>query len=441
MESSSTHAGDAALLVGLLVLAVFFAGSEVAFLAVPRTWVRQQAESGSKIGRILLALQERRSVVIATLLVGITGSYYWAEHIAVKISIDLWGEVLGPAIAAAVALAVVTVVVQVFAEAIPMQYAVRNRRRIAALSAPLLGIFTMILYPIVGLLGLIVSGIMHLIGLGGHGMLPTVTEEQLKAMIEEGQSQGALGARTSRMLHGALDFGDQTAAQVMTPRPDMKCVEESTAISEALTFALQNKHSRLPVYAGDRDHITGILYVKDVLPYVRLGEMEEAVRVVARPAHFVPESLPVDELLRQLRVGRRMMAIVYDEYGGTAGLVTTEDLLEEIVGDIQDEYDVEQPEIVRTDDRLLCDAAVGLHQLDNLVGEPLPTEEFDSLGGMVLAAAGRLPHEGESFAWGTLTLTVEKMKGRRISQVSIVEHEISDEETNDTDDGGGDDRQ
>jgi CBS domain containing-hemolysin-like protein len=231
------------------------------------------------------------------------------------------------------------------------------------------------------------------------------------------------------MLHGALDFGDQTAAQVMRPRPDMKCVEETATIGEALLFAMENKHSRVPVYADDKDHITGILYVKDVLPYVRLDEMDKSVRLVARPPHFVPESLPADELLRQLRVGRRTMAIVYDEFGGTAGLVTIEDLLEEIVGDIQDEYDIEQPEIVKTEECLLCDAAIGLHELDNLVGESLPTEEYDSLGGVVLAAAGhRIPREGETFEWGALELTVEQMDGRRISRVSIVEQDLSEDE-------------
>jgi len=410
-----------ALLVGLVILAAFFAGSEVAFLGVPRTWVRQRAESGSRLGRILLVLQEHRSVALATILVGITGGYYWAEHLAVKLSLDAWGESLGPGLASLIALVVMTVLVLMFAEATPMQFAVRNTRQVATYASPVIAAFAVVLYPIVGLLGLIVRGLMYLTGLGGHGMLPTVTEEQLKAMIEEGQSQGALAQSTGRMLHGALDFGDQTTAQVMTPRPDMICVDETTAMAEALAAAMAVKHSRLPVFSGDKDHITGILHVKDLLPYVRRGETDKPVRVVARPPHFVPESLPADELLRQLRVGRCTMAIVCDEFGGTAGLVTVEDLLEEIVGDIQDEYDTEQPEIVRTASHILCDASIGLHELDNLVSESLPTEEYDSLGGLILELAGRIPEVGESFEWGGMTLTVEEMAGLRISRVSIAE--------------------
>jgi len=414
----TSQAGELALLGALVVLAAFFAGSEVAFLGVVRTRVRQLAEGGSRLARLALALQERRAVVLATLLVGITGSYYVAEHLATVLGIAFLGETVGPV----VALVTMTVVVLFFAEATPMQIAARNTERVALYSAPLLWVFSTVLYPIVGLLALVVRGLLYVVGVRADTILPSITEEHLKAMIEEGESQGALEARTRRMLDGALDFGDQTAAQVMTPRPDIICVDEDRSLSEALQMATQHKYSRLPVYAADRDHITGVLYTKDLLPYLRLGEMDKPVRVVARPAHYVPESLPADELLGQLQTGRRMMAIVLDEYGGTAGLVTVEDLLEEIVGEIQDEYDVEQPEIVKVDDRcVVCDAAVGLHELDNLVGEELPTDDYDSLGGLVLEIAARIPEVGESFRWGGLTITIEEMDGPRISRVRVVE--------------------
>lgn len=414
----TSQAGELALLAALVVLAAFFAGSEVAFLGVARTRVRQLAEGGSKLARLLLSLQERRAVVLATLLVGITGSYYVAEHLATVLGISFLGETWGPG----VALAAMTIVVLIFAEATPMQFAARNTERVALYSAPLVALASAILYPLVGLLALVARGLLYLFGVRADSILPAVTEEQLKAMIEEGESQGALEAGTRRMLHGALDFGDQTAAQVMTPRPDMICVEESTSLSQALATAVEEKHSRLPVYAGDRDHITGILYAKDILPYLRLGQMDAPVKVAARAAHYVPESLPADELLRQLQTGRRVIAVVLDEFGGTAGLVTVEDLLEEIVGDIQDEYDVEQPEIVATGEHcFVCDASVGMHELDNLVGEQLPTDEHDSLGGLVLEIAGRIPEVGERFRRGALRFTVEDMDGPRISRVRVVE--------------------
>ena len=422
MEPS--EAGELALLAALVVLAAFFAGAEVAFLGMVRTRVRHLAEGGSRLARLLLALQDRRPIVLAALLVGITGSYYIAEHLATVLGIAFLGSTLGPI----AALFVMTVVVLVFAEATPMQYAARNTERVAMYSAPLVWLFSAVTYPIVALLALIVRGLLYAVGVRADTILPSITEEQLKAMIDEGESQGALEAGTGRMLQGALDFGDQTAAQVMTPRPDMVCVEETASLSEALAIAAEHKHSRLPIHAGDRDHITGILYTKDILPYLRLEETDTPVRVVARPPYYVPESLPADVLLQQLQANRRMMAVVLDEFGGTAGVVTVEDLLEEIVGAILDEYDVEQPEIVKISDRcVLCDAAVGLHELDNLVGEELPTDDYDSLGGLVLEAAGRIPEVGEAFGWGGLTLTVEEMDGPRIARVRV-EEEIEEEE-------------
>ncbi len=416
MEPS--QAGELALLAALLVLAAVFAGSEVAFMGVVRTRVRHLAEGGSRLAKLLLALQERRPTVLAALLVGITGSYYFAEHLATVLGIAFFGSSVGPI----AALFVMYVVVLVVCEVTPMQYAARNTERVAMYSAPLLWLFTTLTYPVVALLALVVRGLLYLVGVRADTILPSITEEDLKAMIDEGQSQGTLGAGTGRMLQGALDFGDQTAAQVMTPRPDMVCVEEETSLSEALATAAEHKHSRLPVYAGDRDHITGILYTKDMLPYLRLEETDTPVRVVARPPFYVPESLPADTLLRQLQAHRRMMAIVLDEFGGTAGVVTVEDLLEEIVGAILDEYDVEQPEIVRLSDGcVVCDAAVGLHELDNLFAEELPTDDYDSLGGLVFEAAGRIPEVGEAFQWGGLTLTVEEMNGPRIARVRVEE--------------------
>ncbi len=177
------------------------------------------------------------------------------------------------------------------------------------------------------------------------------------------------------------------------------------------------------------------MYVKDLLPYVRLGEMDTPVARVARATNFVPESLQVDMLLRRLQADRRTMAIATDEYGGTAGLVTMEDLLEEIVGEIEDEYDIEHPEIVRTEDgALICDASIAPHMLEHLVHDELPSEDFDSLGGVILEAEGRIPAEGETFRWGRLLLTVEAMDGLRISRVRVPALLAAED---DGDEGGG----
>jgi len=207
----------------------------------------------------------------------------------------------------------------------------------------------------------------------------------------------------------------------MTPRLDMDSVEAHQTLAEALALGLQENHSRLPVYEGSPDHIIGILHLKDLLPYVLKGETDRPVRRVARSAHHVPETLRADELLHQLQSKRQMLAVVKDEYGGTAGVVTVEDLLEEIVGEIVDEYDVEEPDIVEVSPtELLCDARVGLHELEPYVPGELPTEDYESLAGVVLDLAGRVPEQGEEFAWRGLRLVVAAVNGPRLERIRVL---------------------
>lgn len=225
------------------------------------------------------------------------------------------------------------------------------------------------------------------------------------------------------MLRGVLEFGDYAVKQIMTPRPDMVCVAESQSIQDALDLGLEYRHSRLPMYDATPDNITGVVHLKDLLPYAMEDDLGAPVKDLARPAYHVPESLPADDLLRQLQRERTLLAIVKDEYGGTAGLVTVEDLLEEIVGDIRDEYDVEEPEVVQTAPaEYLCNARVSLHELqDHLTHTLLPTDEYESLAGLVMDIAGHIPVVEERVCYGALTLTVEQMTGPRIERIRVVE--------------------
>jgi CBS domain containing-hemolysin-like protein len=232
------------------------------------------------------------------------------------------------------------------------------------------------------------------------------------------------------MLKGILDFGDQTAAQILVPRPDMVCAHSAQTIGEALDVMLSSRHSRLPVFEDDRDDIVGVLYAKDLLPYLRRGETGTSCRLAARPAFFVPESLPIDHLLKQLQAGRRVLAIVRDEFGGTAGLVTVEDILEEIVGPIRDEYDQEEPEVrVLGAHEWSFAGHVNLHEVANHVAAELPEDEYDSLAGLLLAEARRIPEPGERFSFGRLEMTVERMDGQRVERVRVTERPPADHES------------
>jgi putative hemolysin len=408
--------GDLTRLVLLVLAAAFFSGSEAAFLALSRTRLRQMQER-NLFGSGLLVLQHRhRAVVLTLIILGIALCNYMAERVATLMSVAHFGPQAGPV----VAIALMTVVIVVFGEVVPIQLGAAAPERVGRFAAVVIAPIMLVLLPLVLLLSFISRGLLYVLGVRPREMLPGVSEEHLKAMIEQSEEQGVVDAGERRMLHGVLDFGDRIAAQIMTPRPDMVTVQAHQSLAEALELGLQERHSRLPVCEDSPDDIIGVLHLKDLLPYLIRGEMDGPVRRVARCAYHVPETLRADELLHLLQSRRQMLAVVKDEYGGTAGLVTVEDLLEEIVGDIVDEYDVEEPEIVElSPTELLCDARVGLHDLEPYVTGDLPTEDYESLAGVVFEVAGRVPEPGEAFTWRGLTLTVEAMTGPRVEKIRV----------------------
>ncbi len=406
------------LIVLLLGISAFFSGSEVAFLAVSDTRLHYLARQGSKLAQVVAFLRRRRVWVLSTVLIAITASNYSAERVATRVATNSIGSVWGPLIA----YIVITIIVVIFCEITPIQYAARHRETMALLSSIPVAVLAALLAPVVFILTGLTRATLFLAGMRRGTVSPPVTEDQLKTMIEQGQREGTVPSLQQRMLYGALDFGDQTVAQVMTPRPDIVWIGPDETLQQALETATSAGFSRLPVCQGDPDDVIGIIYIKDILPYLRTGEMDKSVRQVARAPFFVPESLPANILLQQLQSRRRTIAVVKDEFGGTAGVVTVEDLLEEIVGEITDEYDTDEPEIEQLpDDQLLCDARTPLHLLANYVREDLPESDYDSLGGFILDLAGHIPSAGEQVAWGKLTFYIEQATNNRIEKVRIVQ--------------------
>ena len=406
------------LIVLLLGISAFFSGSEVAFLAVSDTRLHYLSTKGSRLAHVLVFLRRRRVWVLSTVLIAITASNYSAERLATRAAAEHIGPALGPLIA----YIVITIIVVIFCEITPIQYAARHREAVGLRASIPIIVLSTVLAPVVLILTGLTRGVLFLAGVRRDTISPPVTEDQLKTMIEQGQRQGTVASSQQRMLYGALDFGDQTVAQVMTPRPDIVWVEWDETLQQALNIATSAGFSRLPVCKEDPDDVVGIIYIKDILPYLQTGEMDKPVRRVARASFFVPESLPVNVLLQQLQSRSGSIAVVKDEFGGTAGVVTVEDLLEEIVGEITDEYDVEEPEIEQIgEDELICDGRISLHLLANYVREDLPESDYDSLGGFILDLAGHIPSAGEQVSWGKLTFCVEQAADNRIEKVRIVQ--------------------
>jgi len=406
------------LIVLLLGISAFFSGSEVAFLAVSDTRLHYLSKQGSRLAQVLVFLRRRRVWVLSTVLIAIDASNYSAERLATRMATNSIGSLWGPL----VAYIVITIIVVIFCEITPIQYAARHREAVGLRASIPIVVLATVLAPVVFILTGLTRGVLFLAGVRRDTISPPVTEDQLKTMIEQGQRQGTVASSQQRMLYGALDFGDQTVAQVMTPRPDIVWVEQDETLQQALELATSAGFSRLPVCQEDPDNVVGIIYIKDILPYLRTEEMDKSVRQVARAPFFVPESLPANILLQQLQSRHGSIAVVKDEFGGTAGVVTVEDLLEEIVGEITDEYDVEEPEIEQLgEDELICDAGISLHLLANYVREDLPETDYDSLAGLILDLAGHIPSAGEQVSWGKLTFRVEQAANNRIEKVRIVQ--------------------
>jgi len=266
--------------------------------------------------------------------------------------------------------------------------------------------------PLVTLLSASTDFISRILGIPQESVY-SVTDEELKLFIAE---QRTLPPDERRLINEVFDFGDTLAYEVMTPRTDMVCIEDNATIKDALELSLQSHFSRLPVYQGDLDNIIGFVHIKDILPHLSKGDMNKPVREIMRPIHFVPLTKRAMELLKELQQKRINMAIVLDEYGGTAGLVTIEDLLEELVGEIRDEHDRETAPYRKIgDDEYLVDASLPIESLNELLGLSLPeSEEFESVGGLIMELLGKVPEEGEMVEVDDYQLKVERMKGKRI---------------------------
>jgi putative hemolysin len=259
--------------------------------------------------------------------------------------------------------------------------------------------------------------------------LSAITEEDLRTYVDASEEGGLLEKDEKEMIYSIFDLGDTLAREIMVPRIDVVALEADMSVMEALDIFLEEGHSRLPVYDDNIDNIIGILYAKDLLAHWRKGGEPRPVRGLEREVYYVPETKPVSDLLRELQSKKVHIAIVVDEYGGTAGLVTIEDILEEIVGEIQDEYDVEEFYMDRiSDDEYIFSARVDLDDINDIMSVDLPTDESDTLGGLVYAMLGRVPMIGDAVDVASLRLTVLTVEGRRIGTVKI--QRLKNDETN-----------
>jgi putative hemolysin len=322
----------------------------------------------------------------------------------------------------------------VFAELVPKTLALAHPEPFATTLAPAIDILARVLGPLISLLTGVTRSITRALG-ADVTRESQITAEELRLIVERGGEEGVLEAEEEQMIHAVIELGDRRVHEVMVPRTDIIGMEVEVDLEVAVDTIIAGGHSRLPVWEGSVDEVLGILYAKDLLPFLKAGSGERpSVRALLRQPLYVPESMSIDDLLHELQRRKVHLAIVLDEYGGTAGLVTIEDLLEEIVGEIQDEYDEEEPMVVRLDDehaRIDGRASVDVlgEQWDDIDVDVLleDREEYDTLGGLLFHRIGGVPKPGDRIRVGELTLTVETTDGRRVGKILATREVQSDE--------------
>ena len=409
------------VIVVMFIIAIVTAVAETAFLRMNRVKALSLQEQGAKGATKLVRMLERpeRTVNSVTLL----------ALAAQLITSYLLGILLGSSGAWLVVLSLVlnVIVFFVFAEAVPKTWAVQHSDRAALRTAGFLWFvtgFTPIRWIVRGLLGFVNTI------LPGKGLKqgPFVTEVEIRQMADVAAEEAEIESEERELIHSIFEFGDTVVREVMLPRTDMLVVEANATVDEAIEMAITAGKSRLPAYENSHDNIVGLVFLKDLVARGAAGEGSEPVRRSLRPAHVVPESKRVAELLREMQKEKFHMAIVVDEYGGTAGLVTMEDLLEEIVGEITDEYDADEPAVERLPNgSLRVPGRTPIDDVNELLDVDLPDEEWDTVGGLVFNTLGHVPEEGECLQVDGLEFCAERMQGPRIVSVVITRIVARDE--------------
>ncbi len=400
----------------LILCSAFFSVSETALFAANRVVLRQRRAQGDRRARTAYALLNRASELLTTLLTGNTMANVGASVVATSIALSLVGRRGGEWIAFLGTTAVMLIV----AEIAPKTLAARHADRLALVVAGPISTLMRLFTPLIWVLSVLGTALVR--PFGGHitPRAPLVTEEQLRFLVEVGEEEGVIEEEEREMIHSIFEFGDTVVREVMRPRVDIVAVPTDATVNGAVGLMAEHGHSRLPVFEGTIDHIVGVVYMRDLIPALRHGRLDQPVSERRRPAFYVPETKKVDELFKEMQQKKLSMAIVLDEYGGTAGLVTVEDLLEEIVGEIQDEYDLEEKPIQLLDaNTLLVNARIHVEDVNELLGTRLPMDDVDTVAGLVYSLFGRVPAQGEKVVLPGVELRVEKTLGQRITRVRV----------------------
>ncbi len=409
------------ILIGLSVLtSAFFSSSETALTSLAPLKVAQLIKEDKKNSRYFTIWMNHPNKMLNTILIGNNVANIFASVLAGDIAMKLSGSSQ-----LAITTAVMTIVILFFGEITPKTFAKHNAENFSKFSIKILVLFYFLFYPFTYIMNVFVKGIIKIAGGSVDAEKPLITEEELEFMISVSKDEGILEDQTKEMMHNIIDFKDITVKEIMVPRTEMVCIEINCSVAELLDLIEEHEYSRIPAYEGKLDNIVGIIYIKDLIKKLKEKSIEYiSLRELLREAMFVPETKNIYHLFKEFQAKRVHVAIVIDEYGGVAGLVTMEDILEEIVGEIRDEYDEkEEDDVIKIGEgKYIVDGGMDLDDFCEILGieKTEDMKEYETVAGLVYDLADRIPEEGDEFELdGKYRLKVVKLSGKKIEKIEV----------------------
>jgi putative hemolysin len=424
----------ALIFIILLIFSAFFSGSETAYFSLTPAQLdhfkNSRKVSDKRVSKLMIWPRQ----LLITIVIGNTMVNITIASIAAVLTVQLSRKVgLHENVIILLDVLVVTFVILVVSEILPKVIAVRNTERFSKKTSLILTIIFYIFYPISYGLARFTHFLQKNVGLTEEKIL--LTEDEVKTLAEVGEEHGTLHKDEKDMIHSIFEFGETTVKEIMVPRTDMVIVDTNSTLAKLMQLVKVKLHSRIPVYKDEIDNIIGILYVKDLLPYLNKRKKEPIdLQKLARPPYFVPEQKKIDDLLKEFQAEHIHMALVVDEYGGLSGLVTLEDIIEEIVGEIQDEYDKETPLFKKiSENSFLIDGRMSVEELNDELDMQLPEiEGVETISGFILNLLGSLPLEKEEVKYSNYKFIVEKINRNRILKVRVEIVSIAEDQSEKT---------
>lgn len=423
-------------LFALIFVNAFFSMSEMAIVTLNDNKIDKLAEQGNKKAKQIKKLTENTSSFLSTIQIGVTLAGFLTSATAAQSFAEMLTNAIGKTavvnvipvgIISGFSTVIITLIMSYFSlvlgELVPKKIAMNKPEKMAFMAAPILTFVAKVTKPVVKFLALSTNGVLRVIGIDPHADEEVVTEEEIRMMVDVGGEKGVIEDTQIEMINNIFEFDDIDVADIMTHRTDMVCVDEEEPLAEAVKLSIENGFSRIPVFKEDPDNIVGIVYIKDFLKYVGTNlPKTKTVKDMMRPAYYVPETKRCGELFTEMTEKRVQMAIVVDEYGGTAGIVTLEDLLESIVGNIQDEYDQEDEEIsIINETTFEVEGITDIEEVEEHTGKKFPEGDYDTIGGYIISVLGFLPEDGQmnEVQFENVKFTVLNVEERRIGKVKV----------------------